>query len=77
MKKIDLEKIILDEYGCKSIEEVQRCFDISVVMIKNIAKEACRQTLLLAAEKSEFYTWDTIKECAEVEEINKQFTVIK
>ena len=50
-KKINLEEIILDIYGCQNVEDFQKSFDISIKMVKDICKQACRQTLELAAEK--------------------------
>lgn len=35
-------------------------------------KEACRQTLELAAENSEFYSWDSLKELQSIEQINRK-----
>lgn len=51
--KINLEKIILDTYGCATKKEFLLIYDISIQMIKDIMKEACRQTLELAAENAE------------------------
>lgn len=56
-KKINLEEIILDIYGCQNVEDFQKSFDISIKMTKDICKQACKQILELAAENaiSEFW----------------------
>ena len=52
-KKINLEEIILDIYGCQNVEDFQKSFDISIKMTKDICKQACKQLLELAAENAE------------------------
>lgn len=51
-KKINLEEIILDIYGCQNVEDFQKSFDISIKMTKDICKQACKQILELAAENA-------------------------
>lgn len=49
-RKINLESIILEAYGCKDVSDFKKSFDVSIQMVKEICIEACRQTLKLAAE---------------------------
>ena len=51
-RKINLEEIILNVYGCKTMDELRNYMGEygSVAMIKDCMKEACRQTLELAVE---------------------------
>lgn len=61
MKTINLEEIILNEYGCHDIEDLHKSFDVSISMIKNIAKESIRQALELAVENAETeYEFDNV-----------------
>ena len=52
-KKINLESIILEAYGCKDVHDFKKSFDISIQMVKEICIEACRQILELAAENAD------------------------
>lgn len=51
-KTINLETIILEAYGCKNAHDFQQSFDVSMQMVKEIATEAIRQALELAAENA-------------------------
>jgi NAD-dependent dihydropyrimidine dehydrogenase PreA subunit len=51
-KEIDLEKIILEAYGCKDIAEFNRVTGISITMIKEICFEACDQCIDLCSENA-------------------------
>lgn len=50
--KINLEKIILDAYGCKDLNEFNRCYTISIQMITEIMLEFGNQLLELAAKNA-------------------------
>jgi len=52
MKKINLESIILEAYGCKDVSEFQRENDISIQMTKEIMLEFGKQLLELANENA-------------------------
>ena len=63
-KKINLEEIILDIYGCQNVEDFQKSFDVSIKMTKDICKQACKQILELAAENAkveEFYRGESYR----------------
>ena len=59
-RKINLENIILEVYGCKNTQDFQKCFDVSISMIKEIVIKAISQTLELAAENAYITTKDKI-----------------
>ena len=75
-KKINLESIILEVYGCKDAYDFQKSYDISMQMIKEICIKACKETLELATKnakinikkKSQFgkyRKWRKVKETGE------------
>lgn len=51
-KIIDLEEIIIKQYGCTDIEDLKRYFldFISITMTKECMRAACEQTVVLCAE---------------------------
>ena len=51
-RKINLESIILEAYGCKDVNDFQKSNDVSIQMIKEICIEAIRQVIELAAENA-------------------------
>ena len=54
MKEINLEEILIKNYGCKDIEDLQVYLssDVSIEMIKEAMKEACGQAIELCAENA-------------------------
>lgn len=58
-RKVNLESIILEAYGCRDAHEFQRDYDISMQMIKEICIEACRQVLELAVVKMKANAMET------------------
>jgi hypothetical protein len=78
MKKIDLEEIILEAYGCVDAHEFQRDYDISMQMIKEISLEAIKQVLELAANnaKIEFINTGECKKSHSTED-GKHYTIDK
>ena len=67
MKEINLEELfnVMFEGYCEEVFDAR-------YSIMNFAKEACRQTLELAAENSEFYSFETPKELQNIKEINRR-----
>ena len=66
MKEINLEEILDNYIGFKIKNEEIKQLNLLAM------KEACRQTLELAAENSEFYSFDTPKELQNIKEINRR-----
>ena len=58
-RKINLESIILEAYGCKDVHDFKKSFDVSIQMVKEICIETCRQVLELAAQNVELSTTQT------------------
>jgi hypothetical protein len=59
-KKINLEKIILKAYGCRTIDEFRNENNMSTIMYKEVMLEFGKQLLDLAAEnaKIKLARWD-------------------
>ena len=78
-RKVNLEEILskhlakmlnITSESFKDIEEMKKLPEWQTCI--EAMKEACRQTIELAAENSEFYSWNNQDELKNIEEINKQ-----